>query len=215
MTFEDLWPVARLRIATPLLELRYPCDEDLAAMAALATRGIHDPAFMPFLHPWTDAPADEIGPGMLRYHWRTRAAATPDNWSLPLAVVRDGVVVGCQLARAEAFAIRREVTTASWLGREHQGRGTGTEMRAAVLHFAFAGLGADEACSSAIIGNHASLRVSAKLGYAEDGVSRLSPRGELVVEQRLRLTRERWATGRRNDIDIVGLDACRPWFGLD
>ena len=84
-----------------------------------------------------------------------------------------------------------------------------------ILHFAFAGLGAEESCSSAMADNAASLRVSAKCGYAPDGVGRVAPRGTVVVEQRLRLTRDRWEMHRRDDIQIDGLADCRSWFGLD
>jgi hypothetical protein len=37
----------------------------------------------------------------------------------------------------------REFESGSWLGREHQGRGLGKEMREATLHLGFEGLGAD------------------------------------------------------------------------
>jgi RimJ/RimL family protein N-acetyltransferase len=39
------------------------------------------------------------------------------------------------------FAVLREVHTGSWLGQRYQGQGLGTEMRSAVLHLGFAGLG--------------------------------------------------------------------------
>ncbi len=47
-------------------------------------------------------------------------------------------------------ATLRTFDTGSWVGRRFQGRGTGTEMRAAALHLMFAGLGAREATTSAI-----------------------------------------------------------------
>lgn len=47
--------------------------------------------------------------------------------------LRDGVVVGTQGIGARDFAIRREVSTGSWLGRAYHRQGLGTEMRAAVL----------------------------------------------------------------------------------
>ena len=43
-----IWPFAALRVTTPRLELRYPDDDDLVALAHLAAEGIHDPASMPF-----------------------------------------------------------------------------------------------------------------------------------------------------------------------
>jgi hypothetical protein len=50
-------------------------------------------------------------------------------------------------------------------------------MRAAVLHLAFAGLGAAEAVSGAFDDNAPSLGVSEKLGYESDGIERLAASG--------------------------------------
>lgn len=58
------------------------------------------------------------------------------------------------------------VSTGSWLGLTHQRHGYGTEMRAAVLSFAFEHLGATTATSRVHQDNPASAGVSAKLGYA-------------------------------------------------
>ena len=57
------WPIAGLRIGLRLadgpgqgwLELRLPDGADLAALAALAEAGVHDPAVQPFSVAWTDA----------------------------------------------------------------------------------------------------------------------------------------------------------------
>ena len=90
----------------------------------------------------------------------------------------------------------RTVETGSWLGRPYQRQGIGTEMRAGVLALAFDGLGAEIATSGAVEGNPASRRVSEKLGYEPNGEALLAPRGTPVVEQRYRLTRERWDPDR-------------------
>jgi hypothetical protein len=37
-----------------------PDDDVLSDLARLASRGIHDPATMPFLHPWTDEPSPAL-----------------------------------------------------------------------------------------------------------------------------------------------------------
>ncbi|MGN8025141.1 GNAT family N-acetyltransferase [Microbacterium sp. 22242] len=85
------------------------------------------------------------------------------------------------------------VATGSWLTRSAHGRGIGTEMRAALLLFAFDVLGAEWAESGAASWNEASLAVSRKLGYEPNGVTRVAPRpGEAVDEQRLRLVRARF-----------------------
>jgi len=44
MTISAVWPLYDLRIRTPLLELRLPTPDDLAALAALGAEGIYDPA---------------------------------------------------------------------------------------------------------------------------------------------------------------------------
>ncbi|HWS49398.1 MAG TPA: GNAT family protein [Microbacterium sp.] len=89
------------------------------------------------------------------------------------------------------FADRRTVNTGSWLTRSVHGRGLGTEMRAALLLFAFDVLGAEWAESGAASWNEASLRVSEKLGYELNGVTRVAPRsGEPVDEQRVRLEKK-------------------------
>ena len=105
------------------------------------------------------------------------------------------------------------MATGSWLGAAHQGDGIGTEMREAVLQFAFDHLKADRADSGAFLDNPRSLRVSEKLGYRPDGTAVLQRRpGERAVEQRLTLdpsqfVRSDWA------VQVRGLPACRAFFG--
>ena len=108
----------------------------------------------------------------------------------------------------------REVSTGSWLGLEHHGQGIGTEMRAAVLYLAFAGLGAEHAVSSAFIDNPASLWVSRKLGYANDGIERQVSRGQPAVIQRLRLDRDTWQATQKVPVTIHGLQPCLHMFGI-
>ena len=69
---------------------------------------------------------------------------------------------------AENFRAVRSVETGSWLGRAHQGQGIGREMREAVLHLAFAGLGAEEALSGAFEDNAASLATSRAVGLRRE-----------------------------------------------
>src|ERR1700722_4227622 len=131
------WPLFDLRIRTSRLEIRLPNDDDLVELASLATKGVHDPATMPFLYPWTDEPSPLLEQGMLQWGWRHRAEWTPENWNFNGAVFVDGAVVGVQSVMATNFASRRSVKSGSWLGREHQNRGIGKEMRTAILHLAF------------------------------------------------------------------------------
>jgi len=208
------WPLFGLRIRTPQLMLRMPTLEDLDALADLAYDGIHDPAEMPFGVPWTDAAPDERARATLQYHWGQWSSWMPTKWTLELAVLQDGMAVGLQGISATDFAIVREVGSGSWLGRRYQGQGIGTEMRAAVLHLAFAGLGAEFATTEAFLDNHASLGVSRKLGYQRDGIERQSRRGEAVTLQRMRLSRSQWEACRTVPVDIDGLVGCFGFFGL-
>jgi RimJ/RimL family protein N-acetyltransferase len=205
------WPLFDLRIRTARLELRAPTDEDLMSLAALAALGVHDPAEMPFIVPWTDLRSPEFERSFLRFYWGTRASWSPDDWHLPLVVLLDGEPVGVQGIGAMAFRVRRVVETGSWLGLEHQGRGMGTEMRAAVLHLAFAGLEAVAAESAAVAGNVSSTRVSEKLGYRPNGTQVVAPRGEPVEQRRYLLLREHWQP-ELYPTTIEGLEDCRDMF---
>jgi RimJ/RimL family protein N-acetyltransferase len=133
---------------------------------------------------------------------------------LQLVAVADDTVVGSQGVRGRDFATLREVSSGSWVGRRYQGNGFGTHMRAAVLHLAFAGLSAGYAISAAFTDNAASLAVSRKLAYADDGLERHSVRGGAAMAQRLRLDRAVWQAHRTVDVDIHGLAPCLPLFGV-
>lgn len=211
---EQHWPLFRLRVHTPRLELRLATATDLDALAGLAAEGLHDPSVQPFTTAWTDGPPGQRARSVLQWHWRQRAAWQPDDWNLELAVLRGGTVVGSQGLAARDFAVRREIETGSWLGRRYQGQGIGTEMRAAVLHLAFAGLHADYACTSAVTGNAASLGVTRKLGYAEDGLDTFAVRGQRVLSHRYRIDRAAWTAHRTVPVQIEGLDGCLADFGL-
>lgn len=47
----DLWPTLKLRLETPRGTLRIPDDNELAALAELAARGVHRAGERPFLTP--------------------------------------------------------------------------------------------------------------------------------------------------------------------
>jgi RimJ/RimL family protein N-acetyltransferase len=203
-----IWPFASLRIRTPVLELRYPDDDDLVTLARLAAEGIHDPATMPFLVPWTRAESLDLERSILQHSWLQRATLSRDDWRLLFAVSHEGGLLGIQGIEAKQFSVRRTVETGSWLVRWAQGRGIGTEMRAAVLHLAFAGLGAEEAHSGSFTDNPASAGVSRRNGYESNGEGVVDREGEPARLQRWVLTRANWESRRRDDITIEGMGAC-------
>jgi RimJ/RimL family protein N-acetyltransferase len=211
----DMWPPAAVVVRTPRVELRWPSSDDLVALAALAGEGIHDEAFMPFGAPWSLGAPAEVARNVLRWHWRTWSEWDPAKWSWNPVVLVEGRVVGTQGVSATAFGVTHTVHSGSWLGRAHQGQGLGKEMRAAMLHLAFAGLDAEWAHTSAFEDNEPSLGVTRGLGYRPNGERTVSvqdrPRRELLFL----LARADWERTRRCDIELEGVEAARPMFGLD
>lgn len=124
----------------------------------------------------------------------------------------DGQPVGMQDLGATHFSAVRPVETGSWLRQAHQGQGLGREMREAVLHLAFSGLGAEEALSGAFEDNLSSLATSRAVGYEENGEARGHRRNGAGRTIRFRLGREAWEERRRADIEIIGLEKCLHMF---
>ena len=213
---EEVWPLYRLRVRVGGLELRWPDDSDLAALAALTREPIHDPSIMPFSVPWTDEPADNRARGTLQWHWKARGEWSPSDWRLELVAVRDGEVVGSQGLHAADFGVRREIESGSWVGRRFQGQGVATGMRRAALHLAFAGLGARTARSGAFADNTASLRVSERLGYVPDGTETYVRRGQPATLIRMLLHRDVWEARSAGGpaCSVEGLQPCLAFFGL-
>src|SRR3954447_10095643 len=212
---QEWWPFSALRLTTPRVELRFATYGDLLALAQLAFDGIHDEAEMPFGVPWTDAPPEERARATMQWQWKNLSEISADHWVLPFAVLEGDTVVGVQEIQADKFTVCREVHTGSWLGRAHQGRGIGTEMRAAVLHLAFDELGAQWATTTAFEDNAASNGVTRRLGYELDGCEISERRGKPARQNRYRLSRERWEQQDRIQVEVTGVDACRPLLGAD
>lgn len=208
------WSLFDLRIWTERLELRLPTEVELLGLLELARVGVHEPHEMPFGFAWTDQPSPLFERSFMQYHWSTRAGWSPQNWSLDLGVWAEGTLVGTQGIGAKDFALLRTVSTGSWLGGQFQGQGIGKEMRSAVLGFAFDHLGAEWATSGAFIDNPASAAVSRSLGYDEDGLDRLAPRGEAKELVRYRMTVDGWHSRERPRIEVAGLEQSLDLFGI-
>jgi RimJ/RimL family protein N-acetyltransferase len=183
-----VWPLFGLTLATPRLELRPIQDHEIPAAVAAARSGIHEPGRNPFSTPWTELPAEDLGPNMARWYWRCRAECTPESWTLLLGIWHNSEFVGCQDVGAKDFATLKTVGTGSWLKQSAQGRGLGKEMRAAVALYAFDWLGAEVAESEAADWNAASLGVSRSLGYELNGTTRKAWGTKVETVQHVRLT---------------------------
>lgn len=209
----DAAPLRGLRLRTPRLELRLGSREEVVELGHLAEHGIHPPEEMPFAVAWTDAiGTPRFLDDFVAYHEAALADWSVDRWSLGLLTWAGGVLVGSQFLAAEGFRTTRRVHTGSWLGREHQRHGIGTEMRAAVLELAFRGLGAATAESSWLEGNDSSRRVSEKLGYRVTGTTHKSPRGSPVPTTIVTLEAAAWKCPF--PVELEGVGPCLPLFGV-
>jgi RimJ/RimL family protein N-acetyltransferase len=215
MDLEDVWPLFRLSLRTPRLELRVVRDDDLGPLVDAALAGIHKPDVMPFAAPWTDADPDELRRSFARHQWMQRLRADRHAWCLNLVVLHEGTPIGIQDVLADRFPVLRTVVTGSWLTASQHGRGFGTEMRAAVLAFAFDHLGAEIAETSAGDFNAASVGVSRRLGYRDNGETRIETRpGVVMRDLRMRLEPDAFV---RPDwtLEVEGVAETRRELGLD
>ncbi len=209
------WPLFDLEVRTPRLTLRGVDDDMATELAALAARGVHDPSFAPFYVPWTDLEPPELERGVLQFHWRSRAETTPAGWRVPFAVIAGGVVVGSTDLAAEDFLLLRQFETGSWLGREHQGKGLGKELRIATLAVGFLALDAAAATTGAWHDNQPSLGVTRSLGYTPEGSRRARRRETADTLLGFRMSRDHFlAKLHRDDIEIVGDEPVRDLLGI-
>ena len=207
-------PLLGLRITAGPLDLRGMTDDLLGPAADLAIKGIHDPAFMPFFVPWSIAPAGEMPRNMAQFHWGQRASFSPEKWGMDLAVFFDGQLVGSQGFSTRDFLITRIGETGSWLGREFHGRGIGTAMRKVICAFIFDSLAAEFITSSAYTDNPASLGVSRKCGYRENGVS-IRNRMDKPATLQLLILEPGNLVRYEHELTVEGLPEFRRSIGLD
>ncbi|GAA1647172.1 GNAT family N-acetyltransferase [Catellatospora bangladeshensis] len=209
------YPPLNLEVRTPRLTLAAATDELLERLVPIVRAGVADVAPWPFDDPmslYADSPDREWR--WLRAIWAGRARVEESFWRLYFVVLLDGEPIGMQDLRGVDFKRFGTVSTFSWLAPGRRGSGIGREMRAAVLHLAFAGLNAREAESDAFTDNHASNKVSQALGYVRNGTTWDTRRGEVAQIQRWVLTRDAWEQVRRDDIELTGVKECLPALGL-
>jgi RimJ/RimL family protein N-acetyltransferase len=204
------WPLFDLRLRCRAVRLRPVREADLSELAALEPAdNEHDPrlAHLPEL-----TEAQNRRRLFHQGYWRSLGTWSPTSWVLHLAVEHEGSLVGVQTVEGDDFAVLRTVDSASWLVPEVRGRGLGVAMRMAVLGLSFDHLGAVAAVSSARMDNLASLGVSRRIGYTDNGLGFVTERSGRVLLRHLRLTVEQWR--HAGEVTVTGFDACRPWFGI-
>lgn len=210
------WPLFDLEVRTPRLTMRYIDDKLADELVALAARGIHEPGWMPFGVPWSNAEPPALQRQALQFYWRCRAELAPDRWNINFAVIVEGTVVGTTGLIATDFVRMRQYETGSWLGREFQGQGIGKEMRIATLALGFDGFDAEWATTGAWHDNGPSLGVTRSLGYAECGTRRMIRNDEfpdrIVGFEMARAHFDQHV--RRDDIELVGVDPVRDQLDI-
>jgi|SRR3984957_9813530 len=206
-------PLLALRISAGPVEMRGITDDLLSPLGDLAT-DVHEPDVMPFTYPWTLTPAVGIPLEVAQYHWGKRAGFSPAAWTADLAVYYEGELVGCQGFTTRDYLVTRGGETGSWLGRRFHGRGIGTAMRQLICAFAFDCLDAEQITSSAFTDNPASLAVSRKTGYADNGSERRNRLGKPATLRRIVLEPANLVR-YPHELAVDGLAEFRGSIGLD
>ena len=207
-------PLLGLRITAGPVELRGITDDLFGPLAELAISGIHDPDFMPFSIPWSLTRAEELPRTMAQFYWGRRAEFSPGMWSAEFAVSWEGELVGTQGMTTSEYLVTRTAETGSWLGRRFQGRGIGTAMRQVICAFAVDHLDAECMTSGAFTDNAASLGVSKKVGYTENGRKRVARLGRPATLQKMALMPENLVR-YEHPLVVDGLPEFRRSIGLD
>ena len=207
---DAFWPLFGLRLGYRDVRLRPMREADLAHLAAVLPEDVgHDPRLAMFA---SQTFAENERRLFCQGYWRALGTWDPASWELHLVVEYGGDLVGVQTLEGANFPALRTVDSASWLIPAVRGRGVGVAMRTAALGLAFDHLGAVAAISSATLDNAASLGVSRRIGYADNGISRIvDTSGEVVDLQNLRLPADRWPGA---PVAVEGLTPALPWFGL-
>ncbi|MFC4909322.1 GNAT family N-acetyltransferase [Actinomadura gamaensis] len=206
----EYWPLDDLCVRSGSIELRPPLPAEYEALADAAARETHVHPLIPFLEHASDTPM-ERGRRTLQWLWRNYGTWRPDEWSLALAVLDRGRLVGVQNVRARDFARDRVTQSGVWVFRDERGQGIGKHSRHALLHLIFDGLGAERSRFRAAADNRASLALARSLGYVEDPPPATGRGGA----RHFSLTADRWrARPHPVPAHIEGLDRALFMFGI-
>lgn len=212
MTMEKIWPPYGLRVQACDLLFTVLRESDVPEIIDSVRQGLHDPAEMPFLVPWTDAPAHKVPANYMRYLGRVLARQSAGTLDLQLVVRLRGELIGIQALSGDAFPVTRTAETGSWLGQRFQGQGLGTSMRQAACALAFDHLGAKQITSHAFLDNPSSRAVSRKVGYQPNGREWSERRGVVAEQESLLLTPENFVRGEA--IEVAGVEELRAFVGV-
>lgn len=206
-----IWPLDDLTLTGPQLVLRPVRETDMDPLVAAFPDDFDlDPSYPSLVGVAGDL---DRARRLQQSIWRHRGCWKIHEWALDFGVWRGGELIGIQPLEGSQFPTERTVDTASWIVKPFRGNGFGGQAREAVLAFAFEHLNAERAITSAVTTNQASLAVSRRLGYRDDGIRPHDTGDDVVDLQHLVMTRDDWAKHSRDAITVNGFDACRPFFG--
>jgi RimJ/RimL family protein N-acetyltransferase len=208
----NTWPLFDLRLRVNELELTPMTEADLESITQILPPDLElNPAATRFAGLGQETNRSVV---VCQGYWKSVGAWSCAAWEL-LFVVRNGSeVIGAQVLEGTDFLATRTVDTASWLVAAAREQGHGKAMREAVLCLEFDHLDAVAAITSARHDNFASLGVSTSLGYLPNGVSLQAHDDTVDTMVHLRMTRSDWKSKKRSQVEVSGLDATRPFFGL-
>jgi RimJ/RimL family protein N-acetyltransferase len=220
----DEWPCGAVTLGVPSrgLVLRPASDVDAVAMGRIVHDLLpdHERHFTPGLSSRLGATSEETAESFRARTAENREGMAADHWSVPFAVVVDGRVVGMQSVLADDFPEARSVRSGSFLDTSVRGQGIGTVVRALVVEFCVTLLGAREMLTGHMTANHASRRVSERLGYAPIATEPQQFAGTVYTKHLLRLSADDWRTRRHEPVvpgvsvgDFV-IDGPTSWPGV-
>lgn len=214
MKLEEIWPPYALTISAGNMRLTPVRESDYEELAEIARGGVRKDDIQAFMVDWDSGPDKQIARNIATYQWSTRANFSVSEWTIEFCVRVDDRTVGVQGTNAKSYPKTRTISTGSWLARNEQGQGYGTQMRAMVIS-AFSQHFSAMAFETAYVeGNEASRNVSRKLGYPPNGSHVIITQdGEARRENRMSLH----AADYRHDgpdVHVAGAKTFRKFIGL-
>ncbi len=189
-------------------------DADIPELAEIARGGVRRDGIEAFLVDWDSGSDDQVARSLAQYHWSTRVNFSVDDWTMEFTVRVGGRAVGVQGVNGHRYPLTRTVSTGSWLALPEQGHGYGTRMRRAVIEAFIGHFGAARFDTAYFQGNHASRRVSEKLGYSPNGNrTTVGQNGSVLTEQQMVLHAEDYECAD-TELLVIGDDAVREFLNL-
>ena len=186
------------------MELSPVREADIPELAEIAYGGVRKDGIEAFLVDWDSGTDEQIARSLAQYHWSTRANFSVDDWTIEFTVRVDGLAVGVQGANGRRYPLTRTISTGSWLALSEQGRGYGTRMRRIIIETFIRHFGATRFDTAYFEGNHASRRVSEKLGYSPNGHrSTVGQNDTVLTEHHMVLNAENYEP-EDSDLHVTG-----------